>query len=256
MARSILETIQVSRNFGGLKALDRVDFSIQEREIVGLIGPNGAGKTTLFNLFTGHYQPSEGEIYFNNEKISELKPYRITAKGIARTFQNIRLFNQMSVLDNVLIGRHTRTKSGLAGAIFRLPGCNKEEAGSVKYAMEMLKFVNLETKKDEWACNLAYGEQRRLEIARALATDPELLLLDEPAAGMNPQETAGLMKLISQIRDRMGITILLIEHDMKVVMGISERIAVLVYGKKIAEGKPAEIRRNPAVIRAYLGDTA
>lgn len=256
MGKPILETIQVSRNFGGLKALDRVDFSIQEREIVGLIGPNGAGKTTLFNLFTGHYQPTEGEIYFNNEKISALKPYCITAKGIARTFQNIRLFNQMSVLDNVLIGRHTRTKTGLAGAILRLPGCKKEETGSLNVAAEMLEFVNLETKKDEWACNLSYGEQRRLEIARALATDPDLLLLDEPAAGMNPQETASLMKLISQIRDRMGITILLIEHDMKVVMGISERIAVLVYGKKIAEGKPAEIRRNPAVIRAYLGDTA
>ncbi len=250
--KPILETIQVSRNFGGLKALDEVDFFIREKEIVGLIGPNGAGKTTLF---TGHYQPSEGEIYFNNEKISRLKPYNITERGIARTFQNIRLFNQMSVLDNVLIGRHTRTRTGLAGAVLRLPGNKKEEALAVKFAMEMLEFVNLETKKNEWACNLPYGEQRRLEIARALATDPDLLLLDEPAAGMNPQETVSLMKLISRIRDHMGKTILLIEHDMKVVMGISDRIAVLVYGKKIAEGKPAEIRRNAAVIRAYLGDT-
>ena len=251
----VLQAVEVSRNFGGLMAVDRVDFFIERKEIVGLIGPNGAGKTTLFNLFTGHYEPSRGDIFFKNEKINRLKPYKITAKGIARTFQNIRLFNQMSVLDNVLIGRHTRTRTGLAGAVLHLPGHKKEEIAAAGFALEMLTFVNLATKKNEWARNLSYGEQRRLEIARALATEPDLLLLDEPAAGMNPQETANLMKLISRIRDEMNITILLIEHDMKVVMGISERIVVLDYGKKIAEGAPREIRQNEEVIRAYLGDT-
>jgi len=249
----ILDAVKVSRNFGGLKAVDQVDFFVKKREIMGLIGPNGAGKTTLFNLFTGHYQPSGGEIYFKNEKISGLKPYQITAKGLARTFQNIRLFSKMTVLDNVLIGRHTKTASGLIGAILRRPSDRREEAEARDVAISLLEFVGLEDKKDEQAGNLSYGEQRRLEVARALAAEPELLLLDEPAAGMNPQETINLMKLISRIRDEMNKTILLIEHDMKVVMGISERIAVLNYGRKIAEGTPAEIQGNEDVIHAYLG---
>ncbi len=249
----VLGATKVSRVFGGLRAVDQVDFCIKKREIMSLIGPNGAGKTTLFNLFTGHYQPSQGEIFFNREKISGLRPYQITAKGLARTFQNIRLFSKMSVLDNVLIGRHTRTNSGLLGAVLKRPVDKREEAAARDVAISLLAFVGLEDKKDEEAGNLSYGEQRRLEVARALAADPELLLLDEPAAGMNPQETANLMKLISKIRDEMDKTILLIEHDMKVVMGISERIAVLNYGKKIAEGTPSEILKNEDVIQAYLG---
>ncbi len=236
-------------------ALENVDFQIAPKEIVGLIGPNGAGKTTLFNLFTGHYNPTGGEIYFNGLKISGLKPYQITPKGIARTFQNIRLFGQMSVLDNVLIGQHCRTGTGLFGAILRTSASKKEEARAREIALEMLSFVRLEDKKEERACNLAYGEQRRLEIARALAADPILLLLDEPAAGMNPQETVTLIDLIRQIQDRMGKTILLIEHDMKVVMGISGRVAVLNYGKKIAEGTPHQVQNNEEVIKAYLGES-
>lgn len=252
----ILTASGICHSFGGLMALKDVDFLIKKREIVGLIGPNGAGKTTLFNLFTGHYNPTGGEIHFNNHKINGLKPYQITPKGIARTFQNIRLFGQMSVLDNVLIGQHCRTVTGLFGSILRTPACKSEEIQARKIALEMLAFVRLEGKKNEMACNLSYGEQRRLEIARALATDPVLLLLDEPAAGMNPQETVTLIDLIRQIRDRMEKTILLIEHDMKVVMGISEKVAVLNYGKKIAEGTPHEVQNNEEVIKAYLGESA
>lgn len=252
----VLDAVQLSRSFGGLKAVDRVDFFIRDKEIAGLIGPNGAGKTTLFNLFTGHYEPTEGDIYLRNEKIGGLKPHQITAKGVARTFQNIRLFGGMTVLDNVLIGGHSRTSTGLLGAIFQRPRDKKEEKEAKDNALSLLSFVGLETKKDELSKNLAYGEQRRLEIARALAADPKLLLLDEPAAGMNPQETNNLMQLISRIRDKMEKTILLIEHDMRVVMGISERIVVLNYGKKIAEGSPQEIQRNETVIEAYLGVSA
>jgi len=252
----ILYAQKVSRYFGGLKALEKVDLFVKKQEIMGLIGPNGAGKTTLFNLFTGHYQPSEGEITFLQEKIGGLKPYAIIKKGIARTFQNIRLFGQMTALENVLIGRHCRLQTGLTGAILRRPRDKQEEKEAEEAAVEFLKFVGLDGKKREKARNLSYGEQRRLEISRALASNPALLLLDEPAAGMNPQETTALMKLISKIRDDMEKTILLIEHDMKVVMGISERIAVLDYGKKIAEGTPREIQSNEDVIRAYLGDTA
>lgn len=254
--KAVLNATNICHSFGGLMALEDIDFKIGLREIVGLIGPNGAGKTTLFNLFTGHYCPTRGEIHFNNRKINGLKPYQITPQGIARTFQNIRLFGQMSVLDNVLIGQHCRTRTGLLGAIIRTPGSKKEEARSREIALKMLSFVRLEEKKDDNACNLSYGEQRRLEIARALATDPILLLLDEPAAGMNPQETITLIELIRQIRDEMDKTILLIEHDMKVVMGISERVAVLNYGRKIAEGTPQEVQRNEEVIKAYLGESA
>ncbi|NLA26493.1 MAG: ABC transporter ATP-binding protein [Firmicutes bacterium] len=255
MSEPILKATAICHSFGGLMALENVDFQIAPKEIVGLIGPNGAGKTTLFNLFTGHYNPTGGEIYFNGLKISGLKPYQITPKGIARTFQNIRLFGQMSVLDNVLIGQHCRTGTGLFGAILRTSASKKEEARAREIALEMLSFVRLEDKKEERACNLAYGEQRRLEIARALAADPILLLLDEPAAGMNPQETVTLIDLIRQIQDRMGKTILLIEHDMKVVMGISGRVAVLNYGKKIAEGTPHQVQNNEEVIKAYLGES-
>jgi branched-chain amino acid transport system ATP-binding protein len=253
---TILTATGICHSFGGLMALEDVDFQIKRKEIVSLIGPNGAGKTTLFNLFTGHYNPTRGEIYFNNRKINGLKPYQVTPIGIARTFQNIRLFGQMSVLENVLVGQHCRTRSGLFDAILRTRGFRQEEARARKVALEMLAFVRLEEKKDEKACNLSYGEQRRLEMARALATNPSLLLLDEPAAGMNPQETTSLMELVRQIRDQMGITILLIEHDMKVVMGISERVAVLNYGRKIAEGTPREVQNNEEVIRAYLGESA
>lgn len=252
----ILDAVQVSRSFGGLKAVDKVNFFIKDKEIAGLIGPNGAGKTTLFNLFTGHYQPTGGDIFLRDEKIGGLKPHQITEKGIARTFQNIRLFAGMSVLDNVLIGGHSRTNTGLLGAIFQRPRDKKEEKEAKEAALSLLSFVGLEAKRNELSQNLSYGEQRRLEIARALAADPKLLLLDEPAAGMNPQETMNLMQLISRIRDEMQKTILLIEHDMKVVMGISERIAVLNYGKKIAEGTPQEIQRDEAVIHAYLGVSA
>lgn len=252
----ILTATGICHSFGGLMALKDVDFQMGSKEIVGLIGPNGAGKTTLFNLFTGHYNPTGGKIYFNNELINGLKPYQITPRGIARTFQNIRLFGQMSVLDNVLIGQHCRTGTGLFGAILRTSASKKEEARAREIALEMLDFVRLADKMDERACNLSYGEQRRLEIARALAADPILLLLDEPAAGMNPQETITLIDLIRQIRDRMGKTILLIEHDMKVVMGISGRVAVLNYGKKIAEGTPHEVQTNKEVIKAYLGEGA
>ena len=256
MHKMILKAANICHSFGGLMALKDVDFTINTGEIVGLIGPNGAGKTTLFNLFTGHYAPTRGEIYFHDLRISGLKPYQITPLGIARTFQNIRLFGQMSVLDNVLTGQHCRTVTGLFGAIIRTRGSKKEESRAHKTALEMLHFVNLGDKRDEYASNLSYGERRRLEIARALATDPTLLLLDEPAAGMNPQETADLIELIRQIRIKMDKTILLIEHDMKVVMGISERVAVLNYGKKIAEGTPGEVQRNEAVIKAYLGESA
>ena len=250
----VLDAVKVSRYFGGLKAVEEVDFCVKKHEIMGLIGPNGAGKTTLFNLFTGHYQPSQGEIYFKKEKINGLKPYQITAKGLSRTFQNIRLFGKMTVLDNVLVGRHARTCSGLIGAILQRPRDKREEADARDIALSLLAFVGLDNKKNEQAKNLSYGEQRRLEIARALAADPELLLLDEPAAGMNPQETGKLMELISRIRDEMNKTILLIEHDMKVVMGISERVAVLNYGRKIVEGTPSEVQQNEDVIHAYLGE--
>ncbi len=255
-AKTILKAADICHSFGGLMALKDIDFTINPREIVGLIGPNGAGKTTLFNLFTGHYSPTRGEIFFKGRKISGLKPYQITPLGIARTFQNIRIFGQMSVLENVLTGQHCRTKTGLFGAIIRTPAHRKEEAGARNTAREMLDFVSLEDKKDDYASNLSYGERRRLEIARALAANPTLLLLDEPAAGMNPQETAALIDLIRRIRDEMAKTILLIEHDMKVVMGISERVAVLNYGKMIAEGTPGEVQRNEEVIKAYLGESA
>jgi branched-chain amino acid transport system ATP-binding protein len=218
-----------------------------------VIGPNGAGKTTFFNVLTGIYKPTSGRIVFNGEDITGLRPDQITQRGIARTFQNIRLFNNMTVLENVLVGMHGRLHAGLWGSIFLTPAVRSEEQQARRRAIELLAFVGLERKPGELAKNLPYGDQRRLEIARAMATQPKLILLDEPTAGMNPQETSEAIHLIRRLRDELGITVILIEHDMRVVMTISERVTVLDYGAKIAEGKPEEIRSNPQVIEAYLG---
>jgi len=248
----LLETRKLSMNFGGLRAIDMIDLTVEADETVGLIGPNGAGKTTLFNCVTGIVPPSSGEIVYRGESLTGLRPDQVTAKGISRTFQNIRLFREMTVLENVMIGGHCRIRAGVLGAIFRPKAVVKEEEGLAAKALELLRFVGLEHKADLWARQLSYGDQRRLEIARAMATDPSLLLLDEPACGMNPQETNALMELIHLIRKR-GITVLLIEHQMKMVMGISDRLVVLDHGVKIAEGTPQAVRADPAVIGAYLG---
>ncbi len=258
--RPVLQVKTLGMNFGGLRALDALDLTVFRGEIVALIGPNGAGKTTFFNCVTGIYTPTEGDILICNDqsdrqdRINGLKPNKITEKGLARTFQNIRLFSNMTVLENVMIGRHCRMRAGLLGAVFKGRATRREEQSAVRESYTILEKLGLDSFVNDFAKNLPYGAQRRLEIARAMATDPFLLLLDEPAAGMNPNETNDLNDLIKRIRDEEGISILLIEHDMKLVMSLSDRIFVVDYGRKIAEGTPDMIINDPAVIKAYLGE--
>jgi branched-chain amino acid transport system ATP-binding protein len=251
---ALLEINNAGIAFGGLRAVSNCNIALEPGELIGLIGPNGAGKTTVFNMLTGVYLPSEGDIVFEGKSVVGLKPYNITKSGIARTFQNIRLFKDLTVLDNVKIPYHIHAKHGVISSVFRLPAYYRGEKEITERALECLDVFGLADKRHELSKNLPYGQQRRLEIARALAAQPRLLLLDEPAAGMNPQETHDLMELIQWIRDKFNLTILLIEHDMTLVMGVCERIYVLDYGRIIAEGTPDEIKSNPQVIKAYLGE--
>ena len=257
----ILQVKELTKDFGGLRALDSIDLEVHAGQIAALIGPNGAGKTTFFNCITGIYKPTKGEMLIapqgkKKKRLNGLKPNHVTESGLARTFQNIRLFQNMTVLENVMIGRHCRMRAGIPGAIFKNPATKREEKQVVDDSYRMLEKIGLEQYVNEYAKNLPYGAQRRLEIARAMATEPFILLLDEPAAGMNARETKELDDLIIRIRDQEKISILLIEHDMKLVMSLSDMIYVVDYGKKIAQGTPEEIKNNPDVIKAYLGEDA
>ncbi|MBD2167843.1 ABC transporter ATP-binding protein [Calothrix membranacea FACHB-236] len=250
----VLEAKSLTRRFGGLVAVNNVSFAVKKHEIFGLIGPNGAGKTTLFNLITALIPPSSGELIYQNQNISQLRPYKIAGLGIARTFQNIRLFGELSALENVIVGRHLHTNSSMIKGVLGLPPAPSEESKSRKQALELLEMVGLSDRAQEKAKNFAYGDQRRLEIARALALEPQILLLDEPAAGMNPSEKQQLSEFIRSLRERFNLTIVLIEHHVPLVMGLCDRIAVLDFGQLIALGEPAVVRNDPAVIEAYLGN--
>jgi branched-chain amino acid transport system ATP-binding protein len=255
-AAPLLQTQRLRKEFGGLVAVDDVDFTVPEGSIVSLIGPNGAGKTTFFNMLTGVYKPTAGRVIFADEDLTGKPPHAFTQRGIGRTFQNIRLFQNMTALENVLVGMHVRLKGNAVQAILRTPGVKREEREARERARGLLEFSGLRQKDEEIGRNLSYGDQRRLEVARALATEPKLLLLDEPTAGMNPQETVEFTAFVGRLRAERGLTVLLIEHDMRVVMGVSDRVTVLDYGEKIAEGEPKEIQKNQRVVEAYLGKAA